>query len=159
MKALTAKDIMIGDVLTAVKDWPVDHLAEFFVEHSISGAPVLGENGDLAGVVTLMDIARNQNLISNSPAPDRPHDYYLDSRLNEYSDDIRELMNIKQPVQVTVKDIMTPVVFSVAPDTPLKQVADAMIRGRIHRVLVTEGKRLAGIITTLDMLRVIYDYG
>ncbi|MBN2416995.1 CBS domain-containing protein [bacterium] len=159
MKTLTAQDIMVTEVLTAEKDWSVEHLAEFLVEHSISGAPVISENGYLEGVVSLMDIARNQNLISHPPDSDRPHDYYLDGELNKYSDEIRDLIDVKQPGRVLVKDIMTPVVFSVAPDTPVKQVADAMIRGRIHRVLVTDGKQLAGIITTLDMLRVIYEYG
>jgi signal-transduction protein with cAMP-binding, CBS, and nucleotidyltransferase domain len=32
-----------------------------------------------------------------------------------------------------------------------------MLRGGIHRVFVTDGNRLTGIVTALDMLRVIRD--
>jgi CBS domain-containing protein len=38
-------------------------------------------------------------------------------------------------------------------------VADAMIRGRIHRVFVTRDEKLVGIITTMDMLKIIRDMG
>ena len=58
---------------------------------------------------------------------------------------------------MTVQDIMTPTVFSVDEEAALQHVADAMIRGRIHRVFVTRQKKLVGIITALDMLKIIRD--
>lgn len=33
-----------------------------------------------------------------------------------------------------------------------------MIRGRIHRVLVTRDRQVVGIVTSLDMLRVIQQH-
>jgi signal-transduction protein with cAMP-binding, CBS, and nucleotidyltransferase domain len=36
-------------------------------------------------------------------------------------------------------------------------VADAMLRGRIHRVFVTRDGVLVGIITTMDILAAIRD--
>ena len=42
-------------------------------------------------------------------------------------------------------------------DTPLQKVADTMIRGRIHRLLVTRGDKVTGIIAALDLLKVIRD--
>jgi CBS domain-containing protein len=50
---------------------------------------------------------------------------------------------------------MTPMIFDVNEDTKVKQVADTMIRGRIHRVFVTREGKLTGVITTVDMLEVI----
>jgi predicted transcriptional regulator len=59
---------------------------------------------------------------------------------------------------ISVRDIMTSRTFNVNEDTKIRDVADAMIRGNIHRVLVTRNHTLVGIITSMDMLRVIRDF-
>ena len=53
--------------------------------------------------------------------------------------------------------IMTRSLFSVDPDTPAAEIAGIMARSHIHRVLVTEGKKAIGIVTSLDLLRLIAD--
>ena len=57
----------------------------------------------------------------------------------------------------TVRDIMTPMIFDVSEDTTLPEAADAMIRGHIHRIFVTRHHKVTGIVTALDMLKVIRD--
>jgi CBS domain-containing protein len=52
---------------------------------------------------------------------------------------------------------MTPMIFSVREDTSVQEVADTMLKGRIHRVFVTRDGKLTGIVTALDMLQVIRD--
>jgi CBS domain-containing protein len=37
----------------------------------------------------------------------------------------------------------------------VKELADFLIRGRIHRAVVVEGERLVGIVTTMDVLRAL----
>jgi CBS domain-containing protein len=56
-----------------------------------------------------------------------------------------------------VRDIMTPMIFKVEEDTSVQEVAETMLRGRIHRVFVTRDSTLTGIVTALDMLQVIRD--
>ena len=56
-----------------------------------------------------------------------------------------------------VRDIMTPMIFSVTEDTRLQEVADTMLKGGIHRVFITDGTRLTGIATTLDLMQVLRD--
>jgi CBS domain-containing protein len=58
---------------------------------------------------------------------------------------------------VLVRDIMTPMIFRVSEDTSIQEVAETMLKGGIHRVFVTRGKKLIGIVTALDMLKVIRD--
>ena len=158
MKQLTAKDVMIPDVLTASKNWSVDYLLNFLLEHSITGAPVITDDGKLEGVVSLTDIARTYNLMESVERENEPHDFYLQEAREMYRNEIRESIDVKDEDRTLVQDIMTPMVFSVTLDTSLSQIADFMIRGRIHRVLVTENKKLAGIITTIDMLKIIKEY-
>lgn len=157
MKKRKAKDIMSQEVLSVQVDWPIDQLADFFIEHSISGAPVISEKGKLVGVVSLTDIVRYRSIPLKNPQPDTPHEYYIYAPERQYSQEEIESFRLEAESLVTVRDIMTSVVFNVSEDTDLKQVADAMIRGHIHRVFVTSDNALVGIISSLDMLKIIRD--
>ena len=64
-------------------------------------------------------------------------------------------LKIESESMVTVKDIMTPMVFEMSEDTPVQKAAETMLKGHIHRVLVTRDKKLIGIVSTMDMLKVI----
>jgi CBS domain-containing protein len=158
VKELMAKDVMTREVLAVGADWPLDRLTNFLVENSISGVPVTSEEGRLLGVVSVTDIVRHTSLPGKEPHSHEPHEYYLhpsgESRYRH--DEIAEL-RIDGESTVTVRDIMTPAIFNVKEDTPLKIVADTMIRGRIHRLLVTRGDKVTGIIAALDLLKVIRD--
>jgi CBS-domain-containing membrane protein len=53
-----------------------------------------------------------------------------------------------------VRDIMTPVVFSVAPETAAHKVIEDMLAQKVHRLFVVGGDGvLVGIISTVDVLR------
>jgi two-component system response regulator NreC len=56
----------------------------------------------------------------------------------------------------TVRDIMTPVAYSVGPGSTVEDAVDFLLRGRIHRALVVEDERLLGIVTPFDVLRALY---
>lgn len=155
MLELTAKDVMTPDVLTVGEDWLIDQLAEFLVSRGISGAPVVDDAGKLTGVVSVTDIARFNSLpVRDTRAPDR-HEFY--HHVADLEVDGEELggYHLESEALVSVRDIMTPVVFSVSDDARLPQVADTMVRGRIHRVLVTHGDEVVGIVTALDVLKVM----
>lgn len=155
MKRLTAKDVMNKDVLSVGMDWSVEYLTDFLIENGISGAPVTSEDGKLVGVVSLTDIVRHSSLPGKDSRLNSPYDYYRHGLEHEYAkEDIRSLSIETEPLD-TVRDIMTPMIFDVNEDTKVKQVADTMIRGRIHRVFVTREQKLTGVITTVDMLKVI----
>ena len=58
---------------------------------------------------------------------------------------------------VQVREIMTPTVYTVPDDEPVPQIARAMIAGRIHRLFVTRDKHVVGIVTPMDLLRLLVD--
>ena len=57
---------------------------------------------------------------------------------------------------LTVRDIMTPTAYTVPHDTPVKELARTMVTGRIHRLLVTRDSHVVGIVTSLDLLKLLY---
>lgn len=155
MGAQTARDIMTANVLVVGADWSIDQLAEFFVNNSISGAPVTSENGQLIGVVSLTDVVRHDSLEVDDPLSHGPHDFYVHGLERHFAQE--EVSSFRAGIEglVTVRDIMTPMVFDVGEDTPVQQIADTMVRGRIHRVFVTRDKKIVGVITALDMLKLV----
>lgn len=157
MKKLSAKDIMNPDVLAVGMDWSIDQLADYLVENSISGAPVISDEGKLQGVVSLTDIVRYKSIPATNVSSNDPHDYYIHSHERRYSPAEIETFSVEAESLVTVREIMTPMTFNVNEETSLQQIADAMLRGRIHRVFVTRDEVLIGIITTMDILEIIKD--
>lgn len=155
MRNILAKDIMNRDVLSVGMDWTVDQLADYLVENSISGVPVTSEDGRLLGVVSLTDIVRYKSIPAADSRPNDPHEYYIHCPERKYSPAEIESFRIDAESLVSVRDIMTPMTLTVQEETTMQQVADAMLRGRIHRVFVTRDEMLMGIITTMDILKAL----
>ena len=51
-----------------------------------------------------------------------------------------------------VEDVMVRDLICVGPDETLDKVAKTMLERRIHRVLVTEGEHLLGVVSSLDLV-------
>ncbi len=149
MRPITAADVMNPNVLMVQEDMTVGELASFLVESEISGAPVVDPAGRLVGVVSVTDLARS--------AADRPHpDFFISEWGGTLSrDKIAELRfgeRFEEETEMRVRDIMTPAIYSVDAETPIPEVAETLINGHIHRLLVTSGERVVGIVTTSDLL-------
>jgi CBS domain-containing protein len=86
--------------------------------------------------------------------PDNP-EYYRRADLSQSSAEALpngfEVVNVDR---TQVRDIMTPVVFSVAPATPAYKVIEDMLARKVHRLFVVGSDGvLSGIISTVDVLR------
>ncbi|HEX5716932.1 MAG TPA: CBS domain-containing protein [Thermoanaerobaculia bacterium] len=149
MRPITAADVMNPNVLMVQEDMTVGELASFLVESEISGAPVVDPEGRLVGVVSVTDLARS--------AADRPHpDFFVSEWGGTLSrDKIEELRfgeRFDEETEIRVRDIMTPAIYSVDAETPIPEVAETLINSHIHRLLVTSGERVVGIVTSSDLL-------
>jgi acetoin utilization protein AcuB len=51
----------------------------------------------------------------------------------------------------TVYELMTGALITVGPETPVLEARQLMLRERIRHLLVTEGKRLVGVVTDRDI--------
>jgi CBS domain-containing protein len=174
---LTARDIMQTDVVTANTDTTARQLARLLSDEDISGVPVLDEHGELAGVVSSTDLVRlaaDEGGVGLRPAavsvavvlPDPDTDDEQGDETDPYGFFLPEdspFLGHRFPEQwpegdfdeVTVSEIMTPVSFSVTPDTPVKELCEFLVRGRIHRAVVRENGGLLGVVTSSDVLRAV----
>lgn len=153
MTKLKAKDVMTAKVMVASTDWSVEHLAAELLRRSVSGAPVADDSGKLVGVVSLTDVTRSQ--AEGVEGSDALNDYYQRALVQQMGQIDAEAMSLTVEPEKTVGDIMTPMVFEVEEDTPVQEVAETMLQGRIHRVFVTRDGELVGVVSAFDLLRVV----
>ena len=127
---MRALDIMQKGVMTVSPELSVADLEEFLTIEDISGVPVTGPAGQVLGIVSKTDIVRT---------------------LSETAHQRSELL---EP-NLTAGDIMTKETVTVSPDDDVREVAQRMIDGHLHRVIVTSSKDVLGIITTFDLLKLM----
>ncbi len=149
-----AEEIMEKDVLELTTLTPIERAVELLQEYAISGAPVVDEAGELVGVLSASDIIKRDCAHNDEDADGRRTSYYsvdpFDSPPSEFFG--REDYSLDALGRELTMDWMTPQVVSVGPDATLTEVCAVMAKESIHRVFVLKGKRLQGVVSTLDIV-------
>jgi signal-transduction protein with cAMP-binding, CBS, and nucleotidyltransferase domain len=83
--------------------------------------------------------------------------YFRLSLEDRYADEELAGFDVQHVEDVSVHDIMTREIFRVDESMPVQKVAEVLITGRIHRLLVTEGKEVVGLVSAHDLLQLIRD--
>ncbi|RBP33824.1 MULTISPECIES: HPP family protein [Marinobacter] len=148
-----AHEIMTPSIKAVPQNWTMDRLARFLTDNEITGSPVTDDNGEIVGIATLKDITEFRWNASRSDTGSRltPEEEIEARRLR------MAIFEEMGKVPVEVRDIMTPIVLSVDEQTPVRDIANIMMREHLHRIFVTSDSRITGIITTYDMLKLISD--
>ncbi|HEX7243670.1 MAG TPA: CBS domain-containing protein [Longimicrobiaceae bacterium] len=159
------RDIMQTRVLSISPDATIRELVHLLVEHSITGVPVLDGWRRIVGVVSATDVLRFSKHEAEIPAGQLA---WAPAALHEEAEREGEFLAAFTDPDFgsvpeagldacTVRDIMTSMAFTVSPADPLADVAQVLLRGRIHRALVVEEGELLGIVTPFDVLRAVFD--
>lgn len=148
-----AYEIMTPSIKAVSQSWTMDRLARFLTDNEITGSPVTDESGEIVGIVTLKDIAEFRWNANRSDT-----DKMLTTEEQQEARRLRMLMFEEMgKLPVEVHDIMTPIVFSVDENTPVRDIANIMMSEHLHRIFITRESKITGIVTTYDMLKVISD--
>jgi CBS domain-containing protein len=158
----TVRELMHTDVVTVSAGMTLHELAQIFSENDISGAPVVDVDGQVVGVVSTTDVIRfaaesadlNVHSVRDSTVS---LEEWLSSEESEGSPGSLHRYLTSDLDDYTVDRIMTSANFHVSPDTTAAELADFLLRGRIHRALVMEDGKLQGIVTTVDLLKTLVD--
>jgi CBS domain-containing protein len=155
MPELIVADVMNTQVLAVRPEMSVHEVATFLTENQITGAPVLDQHGHLVGVVSETDIAEYERERADLVYDHSDPEFDLRGWEDKANPDEIRGLHVEGGDDLTVRDIMTPAAYTIPHDTPVSRVAQTMIAGRIHRLLVTRQGRLAGIVTSLDLLKLL----
>ena len=146
---LTAKDIMTKDVVTVTAETSIEELAALLVEHKISGAPVIGKDGGLAGIVTENDlINRNKRLHIPTVVSFLDAAIYLESS-KKFADEVKRITATKAG-DIAVKKVVT-----ITEDDPLTDIATLMAEKKVHLLPVVRNGKVVGIVGKRDVVRAI----
>lgn len=113
----------------------------------VSGAPVVDEHGRVVGVVTQNDLVRHQADPRNASESGQ---FY--TNLDEYRD-LRRLPPDRSGTPV--EKLMTRRVFTVERDAGVAIAANIMRERRVHRLFVVDRGRLVGVLSALDLMRIV----
>ena len=129
-------EIMSQPVITVTPETGIKTAAKLLVKHGISGLPVVDSTGRLVGIVSEAD------LISIEARPDP-----------------RSQATPLAPTTGTsprnVADVMTRDVISVTAQSEVAQAARVMLNSDVKRVPVMRGRRVVGIVSRRDLVKVI----
>jgi CBS domain-containing protein len=170
--------VMTSAVKAVSADATLKELAEFFIEESVSGAPVLSSDR-LVGVVSVTDliefdaevrgepayeaVASATNGEEEWPAADRSAAYFSDPWDEDRVPISARLGNAgavwNSLEEHTVGDIMTRQLLTLPSHADVREAARLMVGAGVHRVLVMDGEELAGVVTTTDIVRAVATHG
>ncbi|WP_426416430.1 CBS domain-containing protein [Aestuariirhabdus sp. LZHN29] len=148
---LKARQLMTPDVLSVSAHWGIEELASFFAEYKLSGAPVLSRDGALVGVVSTTDILRYSNNPQYKSEVVRKRSYYNEQGA-KLATEIEELDFCRER---QVSDIMTAHIISVGGDAGVEEITDIMSSNNIHRIFVTDEDEVVGIVSSMDIIRLV----
>lgn len=156
MRPITAADLMNPEILTVPEDMTVQELARFLTNNEITGAPVENSEGKLVGVVSVVDIAAVASDEGNVRTDRSSPDFYIRGWEDKITpEEIRDFRVDNE--DLLVGEIMTPTIYSVSEDATVSEVASTMLRGHLHRLLVTRDQRPVGIVSTSDLLGLLIE--
>jgi CBS-domain-containing membrane protein len=151
--AKTAADLMVPHVVCIPDDATVQEAVTLLTDEGVSALPVLDESGDPVGVVSLSDIVAHNCEKYSYLQPGQEY-YRKNESVLRLKETKQRVLQVEQTVVPMVGDIMTPVVFSVARNTPASTVVDAILALGVHRLFVTDEEgEIVGVISTIDVLR------
>ena len=123
-KPISVKDVMTTAMVTFSEDMELIQASRLLVDHEISGAPVVNEQGHLVGILTERDCFKPT----------------VDAR---YHDELAG----------KVREFMTRDVVSVNPDMSVMDLATLFLKNKYRRYPVVSEKKLVGLISRRDVLQ------
>jgi len=129
---MKVRDLMSTEIFTVGRNDTVSAADEMMEAHRIRHLPVLGEDGELAGILSRRDVFRT--------ALKRTFGY-------------GEVAQDRLLEMLAVKEVMTNEVETIAPDAPIQEAARRMLDRKISALVVVDGERLVGMLTDSDFVR------
>lgn len=141
---LKVEDVMTRQVVSVSANMTLSEAADLFMEHQITGAPVLDEHGQCVGVLSGTDFVHS-----------KAEELEGGEKLGSYlcSCHPSGLYSIDELREELVRQHMTPAVQTIDESAPLVTAARCMCSQHVHRLVVVDERAApAGILTSLDLI-------
>jgi CBS domain-containing protein len=152
LHAETAADLMTANPISIRGDATVREAVALLSDKGISAAPVIDAVGRPVGVLSRADILIHDR--EKKPTAE----YYQHADLEVGQSGVPFTEGAADMDVTRVREIMTPAVFSVTPEAPVRRVVGDMAALRVHRLFVVDRSGiLVGVISALDVLKFLQE--
>lgn len=142
---LAARDIMTSDVVCLNEDLDIHECEKILLEKGISGAPVVDMQGHLRGVISKTDLV-HYHFDRGDEELDEGETYRIQDVAGSH------VVDFNTP---SAKDVMTPVPCVAEESSSIAELAALMVRREVHRVVICRGRKVVGIVSSMDILKAI----
>lgn len=146
LAAQTAQDLMVSNPISIDEAITVHEAAGVLTDRGIHSVPVINDAGRAVGVLSRTDIVRYERETTKHVRP--ASNESIEDRLESIG------FQIEEADRTPVREIMTPLVISVAPEEHVLEVVHKMLSFKVHSLFVVDSESvLVGVISTFDILR------
>lgn len=141
---------MTQEVITVQPGTLIHELAQIFIEHSISGVPVVDLDGKVLGIATESDLIFHSKRLKVPTVLT-----ILDSFIFLDSPEKME-KELRKIAAASVSDVYSSPPLTITPDTPLDEIASLMTEKQVHTLpVLDETGKMIGIVGKKDIIRTI----
>jgi CBS-domain-containing membrane protein len=146
LMATTAADLMSPDPVSIRENATVREAVALFADRGFGAAPVIDAAGRPVGVLSRTDmLVHDREVVRHAIAAGGDELPALRGH---------EGFSVEVVDPTPIRDLMTPVVFTVNLDTPADKVVEQMLAVKVHQLFVVdEACCLVGVISALDIVR------
>lgn len=143
---MKASDIMVSNVVTVGPNATVRDVANILLKNRISAVPVIGERGELLGIVSEGDLMRRAEA-----GTERRYSWWLQALT---SNEGLAAEYVRSHAR-NVTDIMTRHVVTAKPDTAISEIASLLEKNGIKRVPIVGDGKVVGIVSRANLLQAL----
>lgn len=143
----TARDIMTKKVVSVEPQTSLQDFSALLEESGYSVLPVVNPDKTLHGIISATDLVESDRPL-HIPTVISIFDWvlYLESEKN-FSEQVKKIC------AQTVGEICTKEVVTCGPDMGESEIAELMVKHKVHLIPVVEENRLIGVVGRLDIVR------
>jgi len=153
LQAESAAELMTANPVSVREDATLREAVALLIDKGFSAAPVIDKAGRPVGVLSRSDLLIHDRE-SAQYLKEAPEFYHKEDLKTSEGEQLGKGFQVEKVDRTRVRDLMTPAIFTVAPDdTPAKVVKD-LLALKVHRLFVVDDNGvLVGVISTFDVLR------
>ncbi len=141
---MRARDVMSTEVTTVTESSPLVDAVKLLINAGASAVPVVDDNGHIVGVLSEYDVI--QRILEGDGGVDLQAHLEGHGALPEA---------YERALAGPVSTLMTKPAISATADALLKDVADLMVKHRVHNVPIVRGTRVEGIVNRVALVKVL----
>ncbi len=147
-RPMHVKDVMSRNVITVHPDTHIQDVAALMTEHHLRALPVVDEENRVVGIITESDLFLKEKGIPFSAVK-------LPALFEKWVDPSHLSEIYMAASEHTAADVMTEEVVTVEPDDSVGHSAYLMFKHDFRTLPVVENKKLVGIISRVDFIRLL----